>query len=145
MPAASAALQRLRRLVTAIQAKAVDAEHRVTAAAAADSIAVALDRLVGIGPVLALTIRAEIVDIARFRRGAELASYVGLVPRVDAGADRYLHRADHAPRVRVVTVGAGGSRDTRDPTARRPGTLGPAVGGPEGRRHSARRARPPVV
>jgi transposase len=45
--------------------------------------------LVGIGPVLALTIRAEVGDIARFRRGAELASYAGLVPRVDASASRY--------------------------------------------------------
>jgi transposase len=88
-PAASAALQRLRRLLTAIQAEAVDAEQRVTAAAAADPIAPALDALVGIGPVLALTMRAEIGDIARFRRGAELASYAGLVPRVDASAARY--------------------------------------------------------
>jgi transposase len=39
--------------------------------------------------VLGLTIRAEVGDITRFRRGAELASYAGLVPRVDASADRY--------------------------------------------------------
>ena len=47
----------------------------------------ALDPLVGIGPVLALTIRAEVGDISRFRRGAELASYAGLVPRVERSAD----------------------------------------------------------
>ena len=88
-PAASVSLQRLRRLLTAIQVEASDAEQRVTAAAAIDPIACALDGLVGIGPVLALTRRAEIGDIARFHRGAELASYAGLVPRVDASADRY--------------------------------------------------------
>jgi len=88
-PATGASLQRLRRMLTAIQAEALDAEQRVTTAAAGDPIAVALDGLVGIGPVLALTIRAEVGDVRRFRRGAELASYAGLVPRVDASADRY--------------------------------------------------------
>jgi transposase len=88
-PAASGSLQRLRRLLTAIQAEALDAEQRVATAAAADPIATTLDGLVGIGPVLALTIRAEVGDIARFARGAQLASYAGLVPRVDASGDRY--------------------------------------------------------
>ena len=37
---------------------------------------------------MALTIRAEIGDIARFARGAALACYAGLVPRVDRSADR---------------------------------------------------------
>jgi transposase len=56
--------------------------------AEADPIARVLETMVGIGPVRALTIRAEIGDIARFRRGGpELASYAGLVPRVEASAD----------------------------------------------------------
>ena len=38
--------------------------------------------------MLALTIRAEIGDIARFPRGAALACYAGVVPRVDSSADR---------------------------------------------------------
>ena len=84
---AAASLARYHRVLMAIQAAAADAV--VTARAAADPIALALDAMVGIGPVLALTIRAEVGDIARFRRGAELASYAGLVPRVDASADRY--------------------------------------------------------
>lgn len=86
---AGAALVRLRRVLAVVQAEAAAAEALVTARAAADPVAVALDQLVGIGPVLALTIRAEVGDIARFARGAELASYAGLVPRVDASADRY--------------------------------------------------------
>jgi transposase len=88
-PGADASLQRLRRLLAAIEAEAVAAEAALATYAQRDPIAVVLDHLVGIGPVLALTIRAEIGEITRFARGAELASYAGLVPRVDASADRY--------------------------------------------------------
>jgi len=88
-PAAAASLAQYRRILMAIQVEAAAANAAVTARAASDSIAQALDAIVGIGPVLALTIRGEVGDIARFARGAELASYAGLVPRVDASADRY--------------------------------------------------------
>lgn len=86
---AAASLARYRRMLMAIQQEAVAAEATVSARAAGDPIAQALDGLVGIGPVLALTLRAEIGDITRFARGAELASYAGVVPRVDASAGRY--------------------------------------------------------
>jgi len=86
---AAASLARYRRVLMAIQEEALTAEATVNARAAADPIAQALDTLVGIGPVLALTLRAEIGDITRFAHGAELASYAGVVPRVDASAGRY--------------------------------------------------------
>jgi transposase len=88
-PDAAWSLTRWRHLLAAIQGEAAEADARLAARAAADPIAQALDTLIGIGPVLALTIRAEVGDVGRFRRGAELASYSGLVPRVDASADRY--------------------------------------------------------
>jgi transposase len=88
-PAAGASLERLRHILRAIHTEALEADARLTQRAQHDPIAGALDTLVGIGPVLGLTIRAEVGDITRFRRGAELASYAGLVPRVDASADRY--------------------------------------------------------
>jgi transposase len=88
-PEAALTRQRLTRVLKAVQLEAVDADRRVIATAAADPMAVALQQLVGMGPIRALTIRAEIGDIARFPSGAELASYAGLVPRVDASADRY--------------------------------------------------------
>ena len=88
-PDAAASLQRLRHVLEAVQAEAVQADATVAQRAQADAIAVALDGLVGVGPVLALTIRAEVGDITRFARGAHLASYAGLVPQVDASADRY--------------------------------------------------------
>jgi transposase len=86
---ASAALTRWRQVLMAVQTEAAAVETVVVARAQMDPIAGALDTLVGVGPVLALTIRAEVGDITRFRCGAELASYAGLVPRVDASADRY--------------------------------------------------------
>jgi transposase len=85
-PAADQQLRRLERLYQAVHADAQTADREVTQRAAADPIAVAFADMTGIGPVLALTIRAEIGDIARFRRGPELASYAGLVPRVDWSA-----------------------------------------------------------
>lgn len=54
----------------------------VTAEAQQDRIAHALDAIPGIGPVLALMIRAEIGTIDRFAHPKQLASYAGLVPRV---------------------------------------------------------------
>jgi transposase len=85
---AEASLRRLERLLRAAHVEADTAHRAVLAQAAADPIAGRLDALVGVGPVLALTFRAEIGDIRRFRRGAELASYAGVVPRVERSADR---------------------------------------------------------
>lgn len=90
-PAADRSLRRLTSLYEAVHAEVQVAEAEVKTHAAADPIAVALDGLVGIGPVLALTVRAEVGTIARFRRGPELASYAGLVPRVACSADRVYH------------------------------------------------------
>lgn len=88
-PDAAQTLTRLRRVLEAVHAEALAADAVVAMRVATDPIAQRLDAMVGIGPVLALTIRAEVGDIARFPRGAALASYAGVVPRVDASADRY--------------------------------------------------------
>lgn len=88
---AGAPLHRLERLYRATHAEATAADAAVRQRAADDPIAVALAQLVGIGPVLALTLRAEIGDIARFAGGPALASYAGVVPRVDASANRVYH------------------------------------------------------
>ena len=88
---AAQTLRRLERLYRAVHTEALAADAEVRTRAMTDPIAVALDALVGIGPVIALTLRAEIGDIARFRRGPELASYAGVVPRVDRSADHVYH------------------------------------------------------
>ena len=42
----------------------------------------------GVGPITAMFMIAEIEDIARFKSYRHLASYAGLVPRLDASADK---------------------------------------------------------
>ena len=108
-PEAERNLRRLERLYRAAHADAQTADAEVKQRAAADPIAVALTAVTGIGPVLALTLRAEIGDIARFARGPALASYAGLVPRVDRSADHVYHgriTREGSPWVRWVLVEA---------------------------------------
>ena len=87
-PRAAASVARLRHVLTVIRAEGAQVEAEVQHGASRDPIAVTLQQVVGIGPVLALTMRAEIGDITRFPTPAHLASYAGLVPRVDASASR---------------------------------------------------------
>ena len=80
--ATETALRRLTRLLTVLHAEAVVARTAVRARAVQEPIVTALTTLRGVGPVLGLTLRAEIGTITRF------ASYAGLVPRVEASAHR---------------------------------------------------------
>lgn len=89
LPGASGvAVQRLTRALIAVDVEARAADAEVQARAAADPIAAALATLVGIGPVVALTLRAEIGTITRFARWPALACYAGLVNAIDASAGR---------------------------------------------------------
>jgi transposase len=88
-PRAAASVGSLRQLLASVRREITMVEHEVQAVAAADPIALGLQRIRGIGPVLALVIRAEVGDIRRFPTPGHLASYAGLVPRVDASAGRY--------------------------------------------------------
>jgi transposase len=56
--------------------------------ATTDPIARALDARPGFGPVFSVTLRAEIGTMSRFPDGPHLASYAGLVPRVERSATR---------------------------------------------------------
>ena len=48
-----------------------------------------LDARPGFGPVFSLTLRAETATIARFPDGPHLASYAGLVPRIERSGSRH--------------------------------------------------------
>jgi transposase len=87
-PRAAASLALLRQVLAVVRAAGAQVEAEVRTVAATDPIAQRLQALRGIGPVLALMIRAEIGDVHRFPTGAHLASYAGLVPRVEASAGR---------------------------------------------------------
>jgi transposase len=86
--AAGIALSRVTQALRSVDALARAAQADVVTQAAADPIAHALTTVVGIGPILALTLRAEIGTITRFARWPQLASYAGLVPRVEASAGK---------------------------------------------------------
>jgi transposase len=90
-PDAERQLRRLERLYRAVHDEARAADTEVTQRAATDAVARGLTTLTGIGPVLGLTLRAEIGDIGRFAGGPALASYAGLVPRVDRSAEHVYH------------------------------------------------------
>jgi len=89
--AADRALHRFERLYGAVHVDVQAADREVRERAKTDPIAARLDDLVGVGAVMALTIRAEIGDIARFHSGPALASYAGLVPRIESSAGRVYH------------------------------------------------------
>jgi transposase len=125
-PQASASVAALRRLLGAGRAEAVAADQQVRTAAAADPIAVGLQQRPGIGPGLALLIRAAVGDIRRFPTPGQLASDAGLVPSVDARAKRVrygritrrgspwlrwalIEAASHGPK-RTDPTGRGGRR-----------------------------------
>lgn len=90
-PRAAASVATLRQVLAVVRMEATRAESEVQRLATADPITTALQTLRGIGPVLGLTIRAEIGAIQRFPTGPHLASYAGLVPRVNMSAGRYRH------------------------------------------------------
>lgn len=87
-PQATQSVASLRRLLAGVRTEVEQAERDVHRIAATDPIARALQQIPGIGPVLSVMIRAEIADIRRFPTAAHLASYAGLVPRVDNSAAR---------------------------------------------------------
>jgi transposase len=88
-PRAAASIATLREVLTVVRRATARVEAEVRHVAATDPVAQQLQTLCGIGPLLAVMIRAEIGEIHRFPTGAHLASYAGLVPRVDASAGRW--------------------------------------------------------
>lgn len=88
-PQAAASVATLRQVLAVVRPAVARAEGEVLRLTAADPIAITLQQLRGIGPLLALTIRAEIGAIQRFPSGGHLASYAGLVPRVAMSAGHY--------------------------------------------------------
>jgi transposase len=90
-PRAAASVAGLRRILATVRAEATRVDAEVHAAAAADPIAIALQQIPGIGPILSVMIRAEVADIQRFPTAGHVASYAGLVPRVEASAGHVRH------------------------------------------------------
>jgi transposase len=84
-----ASLRGLRQVVLDVRSQMVPVMTALRETAAADPIARALDTRPGFGPVFSVTLRAEIGVIGRFPDGPHLASYAGLVPRVERSGGRH--------------------------------------------------------
>ncbi len=81
-------LRGLRQVLADVRAQLVPVLTAIRRIAAADPIARRLDHQPGFGPVFSVTLRAEIGTIDRFPDGPHLASYAGLVPRVERSGSR---------------------------------------------------------
>ena len=88
-PRAAATVASLRRVLAGVRVEITAVDRTVHHLAQQDPIAIRLQQIPGVGPVLALLIRAEIGDVRRFPTPGHLASYAGVVPRVEASAGRY--------------------------------------------------------
>jgi transposase len=87
-PRAADTLRSLRTVNRDLTEALARVEADVRQAAGGDPIVARLRTIRGVGPVIGLTLRAEIADIGRFSTPGHLASYAGLVPRVDQSAMR---------------------------------------------------------
>lgn len=110
----------LQRLLTTTAQELAAADTAVHAEARRDRVVQALQAIPGIGPVVGLTVRAEVGAIDRFPTAAHRASYAGLVPRVEAsgGHIRYGRITKHgSPWLRWALVEAA-MHGTRRPDPR---------------------------
>jgi transposase len=82
-------LRGLRHVLADVRAQLVPVVAAMRTVAATDPIAAVLDQRPGFGPVFSVTLRAEIGTMTRFPDGPHLASYAGLVPRVERSASRH--------------------------------------------------------
>ena len=81
-------LRGLRQVLADVRAQLVPVLTAIRTIAASDPIAAALDQRPGFGPVFSVTLRAEVGTMARFPDAPHLASYAGLVPRVERSGGR---------------------------------------------------------
>ena len=92
-PTLTAARQPLLDLLAHVHDTLAIGEADVRARAAADPVVRRLMTVPGIGPITALTFRATLDEVGRFRDAGRASAYVGLVPSEDSsGERRHRHR-----------------------------------------------------
>ena len=84
----AATIAPLRRTVSTLTTEIAEIDARLQTQAAADPIVARLQSVPGVGPVVALTFRAFVDDVARFSSAGQVSAAIGLVPREDSSAER---------------------------------------------------------
>jgi transposase len=89
IPAALAeTLAPLQRTITLLTTELATIDTRLAAHAATDAVVQRLQSVPGVGPVVALTFRATLDTVTRFRDAGQVSALIGLVPREDSSAER---------------------------------------------------------
>jgi transposase len=78
----------LRRVLETLSEEITDLDARCQTMAKADSVVQRLQTVPGVGPIAALTFRAYVDDVARFKRAGQVSAALGLVPREESSAER---------------------------------------------------------
>jgi transposase len=78
----------LARTVDMLTQEIAGIDARLATAAATDPVVQRLQSVPGVGTVVALTFRAFIDDVTRFRTAGQVSAAIGLVPREDSSAER---------------------------------------------------------
>ena len=108
-PAIAQTIAPLREILTSLAPLIAAGDAWARQAAATDPITVRLMTAPGVGPLTALSYRAALDDVGRFRSAGAATAYLGLVPREDSSAERHhkgaITKAGPA-RVRAVLVQA---------------------------------------
>jgi transposase len=78
----------LRRIVEQLTGEIAGLDARCETQARGDAIVRRLQTVPGVGPVVALTFRAYVDDVARFANASQVSAAMGLVPREDSSAER---------------------------------------------------------
>jgi transposase len=86
--ALAATLAPLCRVIDTVTRELAAIEARVDPIAAADPVVARLQTVPGVGPVVALTFRATLDDVARFGAAGQVSAFLGLVPSEDSSAER---------------------------------------------------------
>jgi transposase len=87
-PGLAETLAPLGRLVETLTTEIAHVDTRLATQAAADPVVQRLQSVPGVGPIVALTFRAFVDDVARFTSAGQVSAAIGLVPREDSSAER---------------------------------------------------------
>jgi transposase len=86
--ALAATLAPLCRLIETLSAEIATLDRALHARATQDPVVARLQTVPGVGPIVALTFRAVIDDVGRFRTAGQVSAALGLVPCEDSSAER---------------------------------------------------------